>query len=113
MFPHRRPLSARSLALVALATAPLAQSFTVGDERKYTQQCLDVFDVFGSAMAGIGDLDGDGIDEVAVGAIGDDDDDSGAVWILFLDPAGSVRKHQKISALSGWLEADFFVDRFG
>ena len=53
MFPHRRSLAARSLALAALAAAPLAQSFTVGSERKYTQQCLAPFDFFGGSLAAI------------------------------------------------------------
>ena len=48
---------------------------------------LDDFDYFGYAVASLGDLDGDGVGDLAVGAIGDDDGGTnrGAVWVLFLD----------------------------
>jgi hypothetical protein len=64
-------------------------------------------DHFGSAVAGIGDVDGDGIPDIAVGASGDDDGgtDRGAVWILFLNRDGTVKASQKISQLSGQLDA--------
>ena len=60
-------------------------------------------DRFGSALAGIGDLDGDGFLDIAVGAPGDDDgsNDAGAVWILFMNAIGTVRIHQKISSRAG------------
>jgi lysophospholipase L1-like esterase len=64
---------------------------------------LDDGDLFGQSVGRIGDLDGDGITELAVGT-GDDDDGStnaGAVWILFLNADGTVKAHQKISALAG------------
>ncbi len=60
-------------------------------------------DYFGSAIAGINDLDGDGIEDIAVGATGDDDggSDRGAVWVLFMNADGTVRFEQKISETSG------------
>lgn len=60
-------------------------------------------DEFGFGLATIGDLDGDGIPELAVGARGDDDGgpSHGAVWILFLDRDGSVRRSQKINGRHG------------
>ncbi|MBT8127310.1 MAG: hypothetical protein HKP12_04125 [Gammaproteobacteria bacterium] len=60
-------------------------------------------DYFGSSIAGIGDLDLDGIEDVAVGAIGDDDGgtDRGAVWILLMNIDGTVRLEQKLSAVNG------------
>jgi FG-GAP repeat protein len=101
--------------LLALAGAASAQTGTVHAWEKYSQQLLDPFDSFGGSVAGLGDVDGDGVGDLAVGAVGDDDGGSGngAVWILFLTVDGSVRSFQKISELSGRLEADFFVDIFG
>jgi len=64
----------------------------------------------------MGDLDGDGVGDLAVGAFGDDDGGSnrGAVWLLLLDGDGSVKCQRKISATSGSfggaLDPD---DRFG
>ncbi len=64
-------------------------------------------DFFGSAVAGLGDLDGDGIEDLAVGAPFDDDGgsslipDRGAVWVLFLNQAGTVKAEQKISDIAG------------
>ncbi len=48
---------------------------------------LDDEDDFGYSVASLGDLDGDGIRDLAVGAPGDDDEgvNRGAVWVLFLE----------------------------
>jgi hypothetical protein len=66
---------------------------------------------FGSAAAPLGDLDGDGVDDMAVGAPGND---GGTVWILFLHADGKLKRHQKINAswgsFSGALDDG---DRFG
>jgi hypothetical protein len=64
---------------------------------------LDNSDLFGRSVAGMGDLDGDGVPDVAVGAYLDDDGgaDRGAVWILFLNSDGTVRAEQKISDTAG------------
>ena len=66
---------------------------------------LNQGDGFGHAVAGLGDVNGDGIGDVAVGAWKDDDGGSnqGAVWILFLDSGGEVLSEQKISATKGGL----------
>ncbi len=81
---------------------------------------LDDGDAFGSATAPLGDLDGDGVADVAVGAFGDDGDGTGgrtnlgAVWVLFLNADGTFKSTQKISddtgGLSGTLDNE---DRFG
>ena len=64
---------------------------------------LDSYDIFGFGLASLGDLDGDGVGDLAVGAIRDDDEgrDRGAVWILFLDQDGTVKSHEKISSTQG------------
>ena len=60
-------------------------------------------DVFGSGFAALGDINGDGHQDVAVGAEYDDDGGTwnGAIYLLSLDTSGSVLNTQKISALSG------------
>ena len=55
------------------------------------------------SVASLGDLDGDGVGDLAVGATGDDDGgvNRGAVWVLFLKKNGKVKSHQKISDTQG------------
>lgn len=61
-------------------------------------------DLFGASVASLGDLDGDGIVDLAVGAIGDDagtgisSSERGAVYILFLNSDGTVRSSRRISS---------------
>ena len=49
-------------------------------------------DYFGSSIANIGDLNGDGVEDIAVGATGDDDGgkNRGAIHIMFMNTDGSV-----------------------
>ena len=63
---------------------------------------LDDGDSFGTVTS-LGDLDGDGVGDLAVGAHQDDDGGlgRGAVWILFLNSDGTVKSHQKISDTEG------------
>ncbi len=60
-------------------------------------------DFFGRSAVVPGDVDGDGIIDVVIGAPFDDDGgaDRGAVWVLFLETDGTVRGHRKISNTSG------------
>ncbi len=77
---------------------------------------LDNGDLFGYSLASLGDLDGDGVGDLAVGAIYDDDGgvDHGAVWILFLDTDGTVKSKQKISSTAGGLVGPLdSTDQFG
>jgi hypothetical protein len=77
---------------------------------------LDTFDQFGISVEGIGDLNQDGVPDMAVGAYYDDDGrvNAGAVYIIFLNKDGTVKRQQKISRTSGSLGVSLgFNDRFG
>ena len=56
------------------------------------------WDLYGSFIANIGDINGDGITDIAVGAVFDDVEghDSGAVYIHFMNRDGGVKKTFKI-----------------
>ena len=60
-------------------------------------------DFFGHDVEIIGDLDGDGVIDIAVGAPYDNDggQSQGAVYILFLNSDGTVKDSQKISSTEG------------
>jgi hypothetical protein len=100
---------AACVGILASAGSALAQSGWVLSHQKISDTqgrftgILDDSDYFGWAAASLGDLDGDGVGDLAVGARWDDDGDSecGAVWVLFLNPDGSVKSHQKISDTQG------------
>jgi len=88
----------------------LQRDGTVKDRRKISDTAgnflgvLEDLDEFGRSIANLGDLDQDGVIDLAVGSIGDDDggvDMKGAVWILFLNADGSVKREQKISDTAG------------
>lgn len=88
----------------------------ISDERGNFNGDLDDGDQFGFALANIGDLEVDGVTDLAVGAPLDDDngEDRGAVWILFMDSNGEVDKHQKISDQDGGFNGDLDDDdQFG
>ena len=60
---------------------------------------ISAFSRFGSAIASIDDLDGDGLKEVVVGAPYDQPTGAptgGALYVLFLNPDGSVRSGRKV-----------------
>jgi len=99
----------------ALSSAEIAQGFysscvhgTVTNSQKISDTqggfggTLDNSDRFLGAV-GIGDLNNDGVIDLAVGAHGDDDGSSnrGAVWILFMNANGTVASEQKISSTQG------------
>ncbi len=102
-----------SILALAIAGTTQAQPGTVLSHQKISHTLgsgprLDNGDAFGRSAVSLGDLDGDGVDDLAVGAWRDDDGcmlppdcNRGAVWILFLNTDGTVKSHQKISDTAG------------
>lgn len=72
---------------------------------------LDAGDRFARDHDQAGDINGDGITDLIVGARSDDDGgtDRGAAYVLFMNADGSVDSHQKISDLEGGFD-DPLVD---
>lgn len=100
------------------------------DSSSFTGSCntLDAGDEFGTSVAAVPDLNGDGVVDLLVGAPVDDDTmdiacggapnpqacGKGAVWVLYLSPSGGLVGHGKLSDLTpqftGMLSKS---DRFG
>ena len=102
------------------STGHVSSSQEIGDMQGGFCGDLDDNDCFGFGLSAVGDLDGDGITDLLVGATGDDDDDDGnpndqgAVWILFLNTDGTVKSFQKISETVGGLRGELDAqDYFG
>jgi hypothetical protein len=72
-------------------------------------------DMFGFSVAEVGDLNSDGVIDLAVGASTDDTggDNRGAVYILFLRADGTVSTTQKIADNTGGFGSLSSHDRFG
>lgn len=71
-------------------------------------------DGFGSSLASLGDIDGDGLADLAVGAPRDSNGGgyyAGAVHLLFLDTDGSVKSNAKIADGTGGLAAGTISSR--
>jgi hypothetical protein len=114
--------SASTLSCVALAAASLAQVGSVLREQRINELsggfsgALADYDGFGESLAPLDDLNGDGVRDLAVGAIGDDEGgpERGAVWILFLKKDGTVLSQTKIGNSSGGLAGALArVEQFG
>lgn len=66
----------------------------------FKEEPLQEGDHFGSSIASLGDINGDGVKDIAVGAPGDSEDGlrKGAIYILLMKKDGSVLSGQKISS---------------
>ncbi len=61
-----------------------------------------LYDQFGMSVVGLGDVDGDGVRDIAVGCTRDNGIGSyrGAVYIIMLNTNGSVKSYKKLSSAS-------------
>jgi hypothetical protein len=106
------------LAVGALFVAKVYIVFLEADGAVKSMQPIDLDTGegdFGNAVASLGDLDGDGITDLAVGEYVDGEPISlGVVWILFLDSDGTVKHEQKIGAFDGGFGGEIDAnDHFG
>lgn len=98
------------------ANGTVASQQKVSDTQGNFTGVLDMDDRFGQNIANLGDMDGNGVNDLAVCAPFDDDGgfNRGAVWILFMNANGTVLNHQKISDTQGGFTAAFNnEDNFG
>ena len=95
---------------------------TVSNQQKINElhggftDTLNITAYFGNAVTSVGDINGDGISEIAVGAYNQDDGGSGkgAIWMLFMDTNATVSSIQRISETSGSFNASLDEeDHFG
>ncbi|MCP3939457.1 MAG: hypothetical protein GY708_29270, partial [Actinomycetia bacterium] len=93
------------LPITVASGGAVATEQKISDTVGGLNEVLDDSDYFGMSAASIGDVDGDGIVDIAVGAYHDDDGgtDRGAVYILFHNTDGTIKAEQKISSTTGGL----------
>ncbi len=112
------------LAVLVIMIIPGVANAAVGDVKSTVEingstingPVLSDRDKFGFSIANIGDLNGDGVADLAVGATGDDDSgyyDQGAVHIMFMNTDGSIDSTIEIndSTVNGPVLSNY--DEFG
>lgn len=73
--------------------------------------------LFGFSVEGIGDIDQDGVEDIAIGAPKDDIEDNywyeegtGTIWITFLNTDGTVKAYQKLRSCQPAFMNDSLID---
>lgn len=112
--------TARALIAAGLLTAPLTAQLDPGEvldevliDGAALGAALEIGDGFGEAIAALGDVDGDGVGDVAIGAPGDGPGNRGAVWIVLLNPNGTVRGATRLASGSAGIPTLDPDDAFG
>ena len=110
-------LFASVIPIQAQCDVPSSGSYQkIGAKTGYFSADVQDYDYFGSCVSLAGDVDGDSVVDIVVGANGDDSggDTKGAIYVLFLKTTGHVHSLQKISATSGLFTAQLDIyDYFG
>lgn len=114
--------SASSLLLLTVglgstAAAQVTSSWKISDTQGGFGGTLVDRENFGSAVAALGDVDGDSIGDIAVsspaGTSGSPFPFKGTVWILFLNANGTVKAEQAINEIEGGFGVNVDFVRFG
>jgi hypothetical protein len=117
--PHAIPdvvLQPEQLTAISCTRNGCSGTARVDPGRKPDQFGFELDPWFGDASALVGDVDGDGIEDLAVGAPRDSylGHFHGALWIFFLDAAGGVRSKAEIrEGLAGFSESMDEFSQFG
>jgi len=86
----------------------------ISDDQSSLNGILKAGDEFGSSCISLGDIDGDGNPDFAIGAPGNDKDDKGAVYVVKFNSANGIKSVQKISEKKGNLSGKLMAnDNFG
>jgi hypothetical protein len=108
MFPRARSLFVSFSGLTLLAGASSAQLGSVLRAQRIDvlDPLLEGDDYLGASIATLGDLDGDGVTDIAVSAphtteFLEVNTEAGSVWVLFLAADGTVRSFTEISRGTG------------
>ena len=88
-------------------------SYTDGDFPIWVRDA----DAFGGSLTGIGDLDGDGTEDMVAGAPGDDrwgpsSNNYGSAWILYMNSEGSVKADRRIFHQVGGALGDLVLGEY-